>query len=107
MHPTSFNRCNLPPWVIASREFDEHPRPIELQGVREGNRRLFEALDTMDDPDARARRFDDKFGNAAAAVAEKEAAARQARQKAAEEAALTAREARAAKDSTKAVRGRS
>lgn len=59
MHPTSFNRCNLPPWVIASREFDEHPRPIELQGVREGNRRLFEALDTMDDPDARARRFDD------------------------------------------------
>lgn len=59
MHPTSFNRCNLPPWVIASHHFDERPRPIELQGVREGNRQLFAALDAIDDPDARARRFDD------------------------------------------------
>jgi len=56
---TSFNRCNLPPWVIASREFDENPRPIELQGVREENRFLFDLLDRVDDPDERGRKFDD------------------------------------------------
>lgn len=59
MDTTPLNRCNLPPWVIASRHFDEHPRPIEIQGVREANRPLFAALDALDDPDARARRFDD------------------------------------------------
>jgi NAD+--dinitrogen-reductase ADP-D-ribosyltransferase len=56
---TSFNRCNLPPWVIASREFDEHPREIVLQGVREANRFLFDLLARIEDPDERARRFDD------------------------------------------------
>lgn len=56
---TSFNRCNLPPWVIASWRFDERPQAIELQGVREGNRFLFDLLDRIDDPDERARRFDD------------------------------------------------
>ena len=45
--------------MIASHRFDERPRPIELQGVREGNRPLFAALDAIEDPDARARRFDD------------------------------------------------
>src|SRR5512142_3040040 len=59
MHPTSLNRCNLPPWVIASHHFDEDPRPIELQGVREGNAGLFRMLDGIDDPDERGRRFDD------------------------------------------------
>lgn len=59
MDPTSFNRCNLPPWVIASRHFDEDPRPIELQGVRAENAGLFRALDALDDPDARARVLDD------------------------------------------------
>ncbi len=59
MHPTSFNMSNVPPWVIASPEFDECPRPIEIQGVREGNRALFAVLDGIDDPDERARRFDD------------------------------------------------
>jgi NAD+--dinitrogen-reductase ADP-D-ribosyltransferase len=56
---TSFNRCNLPPWVVASREFDEHPREIVIQGVREANRFLFDLLARTDDPDERARRFDD------------------------------------------------
>jgi len=56
------------------------------------------------DTGGRVQRFSDKFGNAAAAVAEKEAAAREARQKAAEEAALVAREAKAKKDSTKVER---
>ena len=56
---TTLNRCNLPPWVIASRHFDEAPQEIELQGVREGNRFLFDLLAGIDDPDERARRFDD------------------------------------------------
>ncbi|HEY6002985.1 MAG TPA: NAD(+)--dinitrogen-reductase ADP-D-ribosyltransferase [Anaeromyxobacter sp.] len=58
MLPTSFNRCNLPPWVIASRQFDEDPRPIEIQGVRAENRFLFDLLDGIADPGERARRFD-------------------------------------------------
>jgi len=57
--PTTFNRCNLPPWAIASRHFDEDPRPIELQGVREENRFLFQLLDRIADPDERAHRFHD------------------------------------------------
>jgi NAD+--dinitrogen-reductase ADP-D-ribosyltransferase len=59
VNPTSFNRCNLPPWAIASRHFDEDPRQIELQGVRDENRFLFEVLDRTGDPDERALRFDD------------------------------------------------
>lgn len=57
------------------------------------------------DSGGRVQRFSDKFGNAAANVAKKEAEAREARQKAAEEAALAAREEKAKKDSTKAERG--
>jgi NAD+---dinitrogen-reductase ADP-D-ribosyltransferase len=56
---TSFNRCNLPPWVIASHRFDEQPQAIEIQGVRESNRFLFDLLERIEDPDERARRFDD------------------------------------------------
>jgi len=56
---SSFNLCNLPPWAIASREFAAEPRPIEVQGGREANRFLFRMLDAIDDPDERARRFDD------------------------------------------------
>jgi NAD+--dinitrogen-reductase ADP-D-ribosyltransferase len=59
MHPTSLNRCNLPPWVIASHHFDESPQPIELQGVREANAGLFRMLDALSDEDERGRRFDD------------------------------------------------
>lgn len=56
------------------------------------------------DSGGRVQRFSDKFGNAAAAVLEKENAAKAARQKAAEDAALAAREQRASKDSVKATR---
>ena len=59
MERTSFNRCNLPPWVIASLEFNENPRPLEIQGVHHANAFLFRTLDTLDDPEERARRFDD------------------------------------------------
>lgn len=59
MGGTSFNLCNLPPWVIASRHFAEDPQPIEVQGAREANRFLFRTLDAIEDPAERARRFDD------------------------------------------------
>jgi NAD+--dinitrogen-reductase ADP-D-ribosyltransferase len=59
MEGTSFNLCNLPPWIIASRHFVENPQAIEIQGVREANRFLFRTLDAIADPDERARRFDD------------------------------------------------
>jgi NAD+--dinitrogen-reductase ADP-D-ribosyltransferase len=59
MTPTSLNRCNLPPWAIASHHFDEDPSPLELQGVRAANAGLFRMLDGIDDPDERGRRFDD------------------------------------------------
>ncbi len=59
MEGGSFNLCNLPPWVIGSRHFNDNPQPIEIQGVREANRFLFRTLDAIDDPHERARRFDD------------------------------------------------
>lgn len=45
--------------MIASWEFNEDPRPIEIQGVRHANAFLFRTLDAITDPDERARRFDD------------------------------------------------
>ena len=42
MHNGSFNNCNLPPWVIASRYFNDNPQEIEIQGVKEENRFFFE-----------------------------------------------------------------
>lgn len=59
MSSPSFNHCNLPPWVIASRHFNEHPQPLEIQGVRLANRFLFRKLDDMDDLDERALVFSD------------------------------------------------
>jgi large subunit ribosomal protein L31 len=65
---------------------------------------FFTGTQKLVDSGGRVQRFSDKFGNAAAAVAEREAAAREARQKAAEEAALAAREEKAKKDSTRVER---
>lgn len=55
----SYNHCNLPPWVIASRHFNENPQPIELMGVREGNRFLFQRLEEIAAADERAVFFND------------------------------------------------
>lgn len=56
---SAFNLCNLPPWVIASRHFNENPQPIEIQGVRSANRFLFARLATIDSPEERAVVFND------------------------------------------------
>ena len=55
----SYNHCNLPPWVIASRHFNDNPQPIELMGVREGNRFLFQRLEEIDSAEERAVFFND------------------------------------------------
>lgn len=55
----SFNHCNLPPWVIASRHFNDHPQALEIQGVRGANRFLFERLDAVLSPEKRGELFND------------------------------------------------
>ena len=55
----SFNYCNLPPWVIASRHFNENPQSLEIQGVKEANRFLFEKLAGIASQDERAMVFND------------------------------------------------
>jgi NAD+--dinitrogen-reductase ADP-D-ribosyltransferase len=59
MHNGSFNNCNLPPWVIASRHFNDNPQPLEIQGVKEGNRFLFRRLGSMSSQEERAIVFND------------------------------------------------
>jgi NAD+--dinitrogen-reductase ADP-D-ribosyltransferase len=49
------NRCDLPPWMIASRHFNRNPRPIGIQGVRRAHRALFERLDRTGKPADRER----------------------------------------------------
>jgi NAD+--dinitrogen-reductase ADP-D-ribosyltransferase len=59
MSSTAFNHCNLPPWVIASRHYNDHPQPLEVQGVRGANRFLFNRLETIADRDERGQVFSD------------------------------------------------
>lgn len=59
MLASPINHCNLPPWAIASRHFNRHPQPLEIQGVRQSHRRLFERLDRIDGRLARGQQFHD------------------------------------------------
>ena len=59
MYNGSFNNCNLPPWVIASRHFNDNPQQLEIQGVKEGNRFLFDKLATINSQEERALIFND------------------------------------------------
>ncbi|MBW2476764.1 MAG: NAD(+)--dinitrogen-reductase ADP-D-ribosyltransferase [Deltaproteobacteria bacterium] len=59
MYPTAMNRCNLPPWAIASRHYNRHPKRLEIQGVQHNGRPLFEKLDGIDDPELRGALFHD------------------------------------------------
>jgi NAD+--dinitrogen-reductase ADP-D-ribosyltransferase len=56
---TTLNLCEQPPWVLASREFNDDPQPIMLQGASQADRRLFDHLDATNDAEARARIFDE------------------------------------------------
>lgn len=53
------NRCNLPPWAIASRHYNQHPQELELQGVRHNGRPLFEKLDLLQSAELRGALFHD------------------------------------------------
>lgn len=59
MSSTTFNLCNLPPWVIASRHFNDHPQLLMIQGVREANRFLFSKLDGIASCEERGQVFSD------------------------------------------------
>jgi NAD+--dinitrogen-reductase ADP-D-ribosyltransferase len=56
---TSLNLCDLPPWVLASREYNENPIPITIQGATAADRRFFAKLDETLNSDQRAELFDD------------------------------------------------
>lgn len=51
------NRCNLPPWELASLDFQENPSAIEIVGARQADARLFTLLDRIDDPSDRGAMF--------------------------------------------------
>lgn len=53
------NRCNLPAIILGSVTFQQHPAPLQLDGVRELHSELFIHLDGLDDPSARAQLFRD------------------------------------------------
>jgi len=55
----SLNRCNLSPWIIGSEEFQANPLPIEIDGVRTTDARLFRRLAELPDAGARSRVFHD------------------------------------------------
>ncbi|PLX98751.1 MAG: N-acyl homoserine lactonase, partial [Desulfuromonas sp.] len=59
MHSASLNLCNLPPWVIASHYFNRNPKPLEIQGVRQSNRLLFDRLDRLETREMRGLQFHD------------------------------------------------
>ena len=62
----SLNRCNLSPWIIGSEEFQARPLPVEIDGARSTDIRLFRRLEAIADPEERGRLFHDylcvKFG---------------------------------------------
>ena len=56
---SAFNLCNLPPWVIASRHFNDHPQELQIQGVWDANRFLFGKLDEIAEQEERGQVFSD------------------------------------------------
>ena len=51
--------CDPAPWILASREFNDDPRPIEIQGTVNADRYLFGQLDAIECPHRRAEFFHD------------------------------------------------
>jgi len=56
---TVFSRCNLPPWAIAAQSFQDDPQPLEIEGARATDRRLFARLAQVADPVERGQVFHD------------------------------------------------
>jgi NAD+--dinitrogen-reductase ADP-D-ribosyltransferase len=55
----SLNRCNLPTVILGSLTFQQHPVPIEIDGIRHLHRDLFDRLSLIDDAGERAGQFVD------------------------------------------------
>ncbi|MBL9134397.1 MAG: NAD(+)--dinitrogen-reductase ADP-D-ribosyltransferase [Verrucomicrobiales bacterium] len=53
----ALNRCNLPPWIIGSEEFQANPQPIDIDGARLTDPWLFRRLEQTPEPDERSRIF--------------------------------------------------
>ena len=51
------NRCNLPADILGSLTFQQHPVPLQLDGVTELHSALFESLDVINDAEERAESF--------------------------------------------------
>ncbi len=51
------NRCNLPGDVLGSLTYQRHPVPLQLDGVAQFHRGLFELLDRLSDATERAQAF--------------------------------------------------
>ena len=56
---TTLSLCNVPPWVLGSREYNEIPTKLEIQGVRHDNRKFFAMLDDVSDVPTRSQMFED------------------------------------------------
>nr|WP_320051087.1 NAD(+)--dinitrogen-reductase ADP-D-ribosyltransferase [uncultured Desulfuromonas sp.] len=55
----ALNRCNHPPWAIASYHFNREPKPIEISGVRHAHHGLFERLSALQGRAERAQQLYD------------------------------------------------
>ncbi|MDY0190580.1 MAG: NAD(+)--dinitrogen-reductase ADP-D-ribosyltransferase [Desulfuromonas sp.] len=55
----ALNRCNHPPWVIASHYFNADPKRLEIQGVERTHKFLFQRLAAIDDAAERAQQLYD------------------------------------------------
>lgn len=51
------NRCNLPPQILGSLTFQQHPTALQLDGVQALHGHFFEQLDPIDDAALRAHFF--------------------------------------------------
>ena len=51
------NRCNIPPQILGSLTYQQHPVALFIDGVEQVNRVLFDQLDDCDDPEERAGHF--------------------------------------------------
>ncbi|EXJ15159.1 NAD(+)--dinitrogen-reductase ADP-D-ribosyltransferase [Imhoffiella purpurea] len=53
------NRCNLPAVILGGLTFQQHPVPLEIDGIRDFHAGLFRTLDAMPQRTERAQRFMD------------------------------------------------
>jgi NAD+--dinitrogen-reductase ADP-D-ribosyltransferase len=60
--PATNNRCSLPPWALASQEFQNNPCALEILGIRSSEPALFEALDAIPDASTRGAAFVEYMG---------------------------------------------